>query len=82
MSSEGAPYLLFALSGMVAWGFFSEALSLGSESVVADAPLLRKVYFPREVLPVAAICASLVDLAPSFAMLLVFENGYGKVPTL
>jgi lipopolysaccharide transport system permease protein len=82
VSSEGAPYLLFALCGMVAWGFFSEALSLGSESVVADAPLLRKVYFPREVLPVAAIFASLVDLAPSFLLLLVFEIGYGKFPTL
>ena len=77
VSSEGAPYLLFALCGMVAWGFFSQALSVGSESVVSDAPLLRKVYFPREVLPIAAIFAALVDLAPSFLLLLVFETAYG-----
>lgn len=82
VSGEGAPYLLFALCGMVAWGFFSQALTLGSDSVVTDAPLLRKVYFPREVLPIAAIVAALVDLAPSFALLLVFELAYGKPPTL
>jgi ABC-type polysaccharide/polyol phosphate export permease len=40
------------------------------------------VYFPREVLPVAAIAASLVDLAPSFVLLLIFEVGYGRSPTL
>jgi ABC-type polysaccharide/polyol phosphate export permease len=66
VGSEGVPYLLFALCGMVAWGFFAAALTTGSDSVVTDAALLRKVYFPREVLPVAAICASLVDLAPAF----------------
>jgi lipopolysaccharide transport system permease protein len=82
VSSEGAPYLLFALCGMVAWGFFSEALALGSESVVSDAPLLRKVYFPREILPVAAICTALVDLAPAFLLLLIFEVCYGHLPTL
>ena len=82
VSSEGAPYLLFALCGMVAWGFFSGALSLGSESVVGDAPLLRKVYFPREILPVAAIFTALVDLVPSFVLLLVFELGYGRLPTV
>jgi lipopolysaccharide transport system permease protein len=65
---------------MVAWGFFSQAFSVGSDSVVTDAPLLRKVYFPREILPVAAIVASLVDLVPSFGLLLVFEIGYGKYP--
>jgi lipopolysaccharide transport system permease protein len=82
VSSEGAPYLLFALCGMVAWNFFAEALTAGSESVVTDAPLLRKVYFPREVLPVAAIAASLVDLAPSFVLLLIFDVAYGRSPTL
>ena len=82
LSSEGAPYLLFALCGMVSWGFFSEGFTAGADSVVADAALLRKVYFPREILPVAAICASLVDLVPSIVLLLIFEIGYGKLPTL
>ena len=82
VSSEGAPYLLFALCGMVAWGFFAEALSVGADSVVTDAALLRKVYFPREVLPAGAIAASFVDFVPSFGLLLVFELGYGKWPTL
>jgi ABC-type polysaccharide/polyol phosphate export permease len=82
VSSEGAPYLLFALCGMVAWGFFSEGLSVGSESVIADAPLLRKVYFPREVLPFAAVFVALVDFLPSFVLLVVFEFAYGRLPTL
>ena len=82
VGSEGAPYLLFALAGMVAWSYFSTAASGGMESLTGEAQLLRKVYFPREVLPLAAVGAALVDLGPSMATLLVFMLLYGYWPNL
>ena len=82
IASEGVPYLLFALCGMVAWGFFSTALGVAMDSVVADSALLRKVYFPREVLPFAAIVASLVDLVPTFVLLIIFCIAYGYTPAV
>ncbi|HWF50812.1 MAG TPA: ABC transporter permease [Solirubrobacteraceae bacterium] len=82
VSSEHAPYLLFALCGMTAWQFLSEALTTSADSVVADSALLRKVYFPREILPVAAIVAAVVDLAPSIVILIIFELAFGYWPTV
>jgi lipopolysaccharide transport system permease protein len=82
VGSEGVPYLLFALAGMVAWSYFSTAASGGMESLTGEAQLLRKVYFPREVLPLAAVGAALVDLGPSMATLLVFCLLYGYWPNL
>src|ERR1700737_1534509 len=60
--SEGVPYLLFALAGMIAWTYFSTAAGSAMESLIADQALLRKVYFPREILPLASVGAALVDL--------------------
>ena len=82
VDSEGVPYLLFALAGMVAWTYFSSAAGGAMESLVADQGLLRKVYFPREVLPLAAVGAALVDLAPALVLLAVFSAAYGVAPAL
>lgn len=78
--SEGAPYLLFALAGMVGWTFFSAAAGSAMESLVADQAMLRKVYFPREVLPLAAVGAAAVDLLPGLATLAVAAALYGIAP--
>jgi ABC-type polysaccharide/polyol phosphate export permease len=67
VGSEGVPYIVFALAGTVAWTFFSTATSHSMESLVGDQTLLRKVYFPREVLPLAAVLAALVDFVPALA---------------
>jgi lipopolysaccharide transport system permease protein len=80
--SEGAPYFLFALCGMVAWSAFSAAASGGMESLVADQALVRKVYFPREVLPLAAVGAALVDLVPAAGVLLGAAVLLGYGPSL
>ncbi len=82
VSSEGAPYLLFALAGMVGWSFFASAAGTAMESLVSDQVLLRKVYFPREVVPLAAVAAGLVDLLPGLAVLLVAAIAYGVPPDL
>lgn len=80
--SDGAPYFLFALAGMAAWSYFAGAATAAAESVVAEQVLVRKVYFPREILPLAAVGAALVDLVPSLAILLTVAALYGVTPTI
>lgn len=68
--SNGIPYPLFSYSALLLWTYFSVALGGGAASLVGNAGLIRKVYFPREALPAAPILAALVDL--SVGMLLLF----------
>ncbi len=82
VGSDGAPYLLFALAGMVLWTYFSSAGTTAVDSLVVDQGLLRKVFFPREVIPLGAVVAGLVDLAPGIAVLLVVALLYGVTPAL
>ncbi len=78
--SDGVRYPVFVLCGMVAWTYFSTATSGGMDSVVRDATLVRKVYFPREVLPLAYVGAALVDLVPGLVVLGVVSTLYGYPP--
>jgi lipopolysaccharide transport system permease protein len=82
VSSEGAPYFLFALAGMVAWTYFSTAMGMSMNSLVDDQVLLRKVYFPREVLPLASVSAALVDFAAGLVILGVVAGLYGMLPAV
>jgi lipopolysaccharide transport system permease protein len=81
VSSEGAPYLLFALAGTAGWTFFSSGFTSASESLIRDQGLLRKVFFPREILPLSAVIASVVDLLPALATVAVGAALYGRFPT-
>ncbi len=70
LPSEGAaPYALLVFAGMLPWQFFSTALSSCSESLISNANLLSKVYFPRLIVPTAAIITSFVDFLISFVIL-------------
>ncbi len=82
VASEGRPYLLFALAGMAAWTFFSSATGSGSTSVVTNQGLLRKVYFPRELLPLSSVMSSLIDLLFALVVLVVAAGLYGVAPTV
>jgi lipopolysaccharide transport system permease protein len=82
VKGDGSPYLPFALAGMVIWTFFSTAASTAMESLVSDSALLRKVYFPREVLPLAFVLAAVVDLLPGLVILLIIALAYGIHPGL
>jgi lipopolysaccharide transport system permease protein len=82
IGSEGAPYFLFALAGMVVWTYFSTSTGGAMESLIADQAMLRKVYFPREILPMAAVIAALVDLVPAIGVLLIASVAFGSIPTL
>ena len=78
--SEGVPYLVFALAGLTGWTYFSTAMGAGSQSVVENQTLLHKVYFPREVLPLGAVGAALVDFGPALVTLVVILLAYGILP--
>jgi lipopolysaccharide transport system permease protein len=69
MESEGFPYPIFLYAGLLPWQFFADAVTRGGDSVVGGANLIRKAYFPRLVLPVGAVAATLVDFLISFSVL-------------
>lgn len=63
VEGDGLPYLSFAWLGVVVWTFFATGLGTAIPSLLQSAELVSKVYFPREAVPLAAVCAALVDLA-------------------
>jgi lipopolysaccharide transport system permease protein len=75
--SEGQPYILFALSGLALWTFFSQALNGASQSLVGAAAMITKIYFPRILTPVAAVLSFVVDLLISFAIVIIALLLYG-----
>ena len=81
MPSDGVPYPLFSLAALVPWTYFAAAALNGSTSLVGNQHLLAKVYFPRVLVPLAAVLMPAVDLAVSFTMLLVLMAWYHVMPT-
>jgi len=69
VGSSGIPYPLFALAGLVPWTFFSNAITASGNSLVGSAHLITKVYFPRLIVPAAAMLAGLVDFLLAFLLL-------------
>jgi len=82
MPSDGLPYPLFSLAALVPWTFFANGLNQSSNSLVASANLLKKVYFPRLVIPIATVLAGVIDFALSFIVLLGLMAFYGIAPTI
>ncbi|HMI81909.1 MAG TPA: ABC transporter permease [Solirubrobacterales bacterium] len=82
ISSNGLPYPLFSLAALVPWVFFSNALLLGSDSLVSNSALVSKIYFPRIFMPAGVIVAGFVDLAIAIAILMVIVLAWGFVPSL
>src|SRR2546430_1788754 len=66
IKSDGIPYALFAYAGLLPWTFFSNAITNSGNSLVGNANLITKVYFPRILIPAAAVMAGLVDLFFAF----------------
>src|SRR5215208_6736904 len=69
VASAGIPYPLFALAGLVPWTFFANAITASGNSLVGSANLITKVYFPRLIVPAAAMLAGLVDFLLAFLLL-------------
>ena len=80
--TASVPYAVFSFTGLLPWNFFAGALSRSGVSLVGNANLLTKVYFPRLVIPISAVLAGLVDFAISFVVLLVLMAAYGIAPDL
>jgi ABC-type polysaccharide/polyol phosphate export permease len=80
VDSHGAPYVLFAYTGLVPWTFFSSSLTGGGSSLVANMSIVNKIYCPREVFPIAAIATALVDTLISTAVLGIIFAATGTVP--
>ena len=78
--SDGAPYPVFAFAALVPWMFFAQGLTLSSSSLVANQALLRKVYFPRLVIPSAIVASNLIDFFLAFLVLLAMMVYYGLAP--
>lgn len=81
LDSDGLPYPVFALAALVPWTYFANALTQAGNSLVDQQQLLTKIYFPRLLLPLAAIIAGLVDLAIAFVLLLLVLAWYGIEPS-
>jgi lipopolysaccharide transport system permease protein len=79
-TSEGVPYAIMVFAGMLPWQFFANGLSEASNSLVGNANLISKVYFPRLIIPASSIFTSLVDFAISFLLLLVIMGFYQYMP--
>ena len=81
IKSDGIPYPIFTFCALLPWQLFAHALTESSNSLVANERLITKVYFPRLVVPIAAVLGGLVDFAVAFAILLLMMFYYGIVPT-
>jgi len=81
MPSEGLPYPVFYYSALLPWTYFAGALQNATNTVVENQRVITKVYFPRLVLPLAAVVSGLVDFALSFVMFLGIMLFYGIPPT-
>ncbi|HEY1293739.1 MAG TPA: ABC transporter permease [Chloroflexota bacterium] len=79
--SDGLPYALFAYIGLLPWTYFAGAASNSSESLVVNANLISKVYFPRLAVPISAVGSGIVDLAVGFVVLIVLMFVFGVVPS-
>lgn len=80
--SDGVPYPIFSYAALVPWTFFANGLSNSSSSLVSSANLLKKVYFPRLVIPISAILSGAVDFFLAFLVLLLMMLAYRIYPTI
>jgi lipopolysaccharide transport system permease protein len=78
--SDGIPYPLFVFVGLAVWSYHASSVTRATQSLVGNAPLVTKVYFPRQLVPLAAVLPGLVDLALSLLMLGVLLVVYQTVP--
>jgi lipopolysaccharide transport system permease protein len=75
------PYALFVMAGILPWQFFANALGESSNSLLGNANLISKVYFPRLIIPASAVITSLVDFFVSFALMLLLFVYFGYLPS-
>lgn len=80
--SDGVPYPLFVLAALLPWMLFAEGLTRSTTSMVTNASIMTKVYFPRLIMPLSSIISPIVDFAVSFIILIAMMAYYGFIPTI
>jgi lipopolysaccharide transport system permease protein len=80
--SEGIPYPLFSYAALLPWTLFSEGITRSTNSMITNANIMTKVYFPRLVMPISGILSPLIDFMIAFAILIAMMLYYGFVPTI
>ncbi len=80
--TSGIPYPIFLYAGLLPWMFFSAAVTASTNSLISNANLLRKVYFPRLIMPLSAVGAPLLDYLVAFTVLLGLMGWYQVAPTM
>jgi lipopolysaccharide transport system permease protein len=80
LPSEGVPYPILVYTAMLPWQFFSSSLAESSNSLIANAPMMTKIYFPRIIVPASAVIVNLVDFLISFAILAALMLWYQFIP--
>ncbi len=80
--SEGIPYPLFSYAALLPWTLFSEGITRSTNSMITNANIMTKVYFPRLVMPISGILSPLIDFMIAFAILIVMMLYYGFIPTI
>lgn len=80
--SDGIPYPIFAFVGIMFWNYFSVSLTGSSNTINENENIIKKVYFPRLILPTASAITPLIDLIIALAVLMVLMFYYGFVPTI
>lgn len=81
LPSDGAPYPIFVFAAILPWQFFASAFSEAGNSLVGNSGMLSKIYFPRLIIPVAAVITSLIDFLISAVILVGLMIWYGYMPT-
>src|SRR5215813_7615251 len=79
--SDGIPYPIFAYSALLPWNLFANSLTRGGTSIVGNAHIISKIYFPRLLLPLSGILSPIVDFAIAFVILIGMMIWYGTLPT-
>jgi lipopolysaccharide transport system permease protein len=82
VSSDGIPYAIFSFAGLVAWTYFSGALTDASNSLSSNANMISKVYFPRIILPLASLFSKVLDFAITIVVMIVLLLYYQVAPTI
>jgi len=80
VSSDGVPYSLFSFAALVPWTYFANAVVEGTQILVTNANMIKKVYFPRLLLPLSAVAAKLLDFVIASVLLLVLMAWYRVAP--
>ncbi len=82
VGSDGLPYPIFSYAGLLPWTFFAQGLSQSSASLVGSSNLIKKIYFPRLVIPISSVLGGLVDFAVAFVVLIGMMAYYRIWPSV